>query len=73
MPKVVTRTTDRVRIELRYDDYKIWEEILGDDAVENTTLVDPDDPDNSAWWKTLLVEVGGIEYRFSGPVMRSRE
>ena len=72
MPKIAIRTEDRIRIELEYDDYKEWEDILGDDAEEHTTLVDPNDPD-SGWWKTLYVKVGETEYRFSGPIMRSRE
>lgn len=72
MPKIAIRTEDRVRIELEYDDYKEWEDILGDAAEEHTTLVDPND-DESGWWKTLYVKVGKTEYRFSGPIMRSRE
>jgi hypothetical protein len=72
MPKIAVRTEDRIRIELEYDDYKVWEDILGDDAEEHTTLVDPKDP-TSGWWKTLYVKVGETEYRFSGPIMRSRE
>lgn len=72
MPKLAVRTEDRIRVELEYDDYKMWEHILGDHAKEHTTLVDPDDPD-SGWWKTLYVKVGKTEYRFSGPIMRSRE
>jgi hypothetical protein len=72
MPKIAVRTEDRIRIELEYDDYKEWEDILGNEAKEHTTLVDPDDP-TSGWWKTLYLKVGETEYRFSGPVMRSRE
>lgn len=72
MPKIAVRTEDRIRIELEYDDYKRWEEILGDNAIEHTTLVDSNDPD-SGWWKTLYLKVGKTEYRFSGPIMRSRE
>lgn len=73
MPKIAVRTEDRIRIELEYDDYKDWEDILGDAAEEHTTLTDPDSPETSGWWKTLYVKVGETEYRFSGPVMRSRE
>lgn len=73
MPKIAVRTEDRIRIELEYDDYKEWERILGDKAVEHTTLTEPDSPETSGWWKTLFVQVGKTEYRFSGPVMRSRE
>lgn len=72
MPKLAVRTEDRIRIEVEYDDYKEWERILGADAIEHTTLVNPKDP-NSGWWKTLYVNVGKTEYRFSGPLMRSRE
>lgn len=72
MPKIAVRTEDRIRIELEYTDYKEWEEILGDSAEEHTTLVDTNDPD-SGWWKTLYLKVGETEYRFSGPIMRSRE
>lgn len=72
MPKIAVRTEDRIRIELEYTDYKEWERILGEDAEEHTTLVDTTDPD-SGWWKTLYVKVGETEYRFSGPIMRSRE
>jgi hypothetical protein len=74
MPKIAVRTEDRVRIELEYDDYKEWERILGSHAEEHTTVVDEEDsPDGAAWWKTLYVKVGETEYRFSGPLMRSRE
>ena len=72
MPKLAVRTEDRIRIELEYDDYKMWENILGNSATEHTTFVDPEDVD-SGWWKTLYVKVGKTEYRFSGPLMRSRE
>jgi len=72
MPKIAIRTEDRIRIELEYVDYKEWEHILGASAVESTTLVDPTNPD-SGWWKTLYIKVGKTEYRFSGPLMRSRE
>lgn len=72
MPKIAVRTEDRIRIELEYADYKAWEEILGEYAEENTTMVDSNDP-NSGWWKTLYIKVGETEYRFSGPIMRSRE
>lgn len=71
-PKIAVRTEDRIRIELEYTDYKEWERILGEDAEEHTTLVDTEDPD-SGWWKTLFIKVGETEYRFSGPIMRSRE
>lgn len=73
MPKIAIRTEDRIRIELEYTDYKEWERVLGSYAVESTTLVDPDSPETSPWWKTLFLKVGKTEYRFSGPVMRSRE
>lgn len=73
MPKIAVRTTDRIRIELEYDDYKEWERVLGSAAEEHTTLTDPDNPDSSGWWKTLYLKVGKTEYRFSGPLMRSRE
>jgi hypothetical protein len=73
VPKIAIRTEDRIRIELEYDDYKQWEEILGDWAEEHTTLADPENPETSPWWKTLYVVVGETEYRFSGPLMRSRE
>lgn len=72
MPKIAVRTEDRIRIELEYTDYKEWERILGEDCEEHTTLVDTEDPD-SGWWKTLYIKVGETEYRFSGPIMRSRE
>lgn len=72
MPKIAVRTEDRIRIELEYTDYKEWEDILGGRAEEHTTMIDPNDP-NSGWWKTLFVKVGETEYRFSGPIMRSRE
>jgi hypothetical protein len=69
MPKVTTGFQEggRIRIELNYEDYKTWEEILGINAEENTTMM----PDGS-YWKTLLVVVGHTEYRFGGPVMTSR-
>jgi hypothetical protein len=73
LPKLSVRTEDRIRIELEYDDYKVWEEILGDAAEEHTTLVQPDNPKESGWWKTLYLKVGETEYRFCGPLMRSRE
>jgi len=73
MPKIAVRTEDRVRIEVEYDDYKEWERILGDDAEEHTTFADPAHPKTSGWWKTLYLKVGETEYRFSGPLMRSRE
>lgn len=73
MPKIAVRTKDRIRIELEYSDYKEWERVLGEHVVESTTLVDPDNPKTSGWWKTLYIKVGKTEYRFSGPVMRSRE
>lgn len=72
-PKIAIRTEDRIRIELEYTDYKEWERILGDHAVENTTLIDLENPETSGWFKTLFVKVGETEYRFSGPLMRSRE
>lgn len=73
MPKIAVRTEDRIRIELEYTDYKEWERILGDSAVENTTLIDIENPETSGWFKTLFLKVGETEYRFSGPLMRSRE
>lgn len=73
MPKIAVRTEDRIRIELEYTDYKEWERILGDNAVENTTLIDIENPETSGWFKTLFLKVGETEYRFSGPLMRSRE
>ena len=68
MPKIAVRTTDRIRIECEYDDYKEWERVLGNSAEEHTTMLD-----DGGWWKTLYLKVGLTEYRFSGPVMRSRE
>lgn len=73
MPKIAIRTEDRIRIECEYDDYKEWERILGHHAVEHTTLIDPKHPKKSGWFKTLFIKVGKTEYRFSGPLMRSRE
>lgn len=73
MPKIAVRTEDRIRIELEYTDYKEWERILGDNAVENTTLIDIENPETSGWFKTLFLKIGETEYRFSGPLMRSRE
>ena len=68
MPKIAVRTEDRIRIEVEYDDYKRWEEILKPaGATESTTMVD-----DGGWWKTLYVKVGKTEYRFIGPLMRSR-
>ena len=72
MPKLAVRTEDRIRVEVEYDDYKVWEHILGDAAEEHTTLVNPNDP-TSGWWKTLYFKIGKTEYRISGPLMRSRE
>jgi hypothetical protein len=72
MPKIAVRTEDRVRIEVEYDDYKDWEELLGNKVEEHTTMVDPNEP-NSGWWKTLFFKIGKTEYRISGPLMRSRE
>lgn len=76
MPKVTFGTHDggRIRIEVNYEDYKRWEEILvaNFDGVhmfkENTTLVD-----GGRYWKALEFKVGSTEYRISGPVMTSRE
>jgi hypothetical protein len=73
VPKIAVRTEDRIRIELEYDDYKRWEEILGENAEEHTTFADPNNPQESGWWKTLYLKVGKTEYRFAGPLMRSRE
>ena len=73
MPKLAIRTEDRIRIELEYDDYKEWERILGDNAEEYTMFDDLSNLKESGWWKILLVKVGKTEYRFSGPLMRSRE
>lgn len=73
MPKLSVRTEDRIRIECEYDDYKEWERILGREAEEHTTYLTDDDGNEVGWWKTLFVKVGETEYRFSGPVMRSRD
>jgi len=74
MPKIAVRTEDRIRIEVEYDDYKKWEELLVNASIveEHTTLVDPNDA-ASGWWKTLYFKIGKTEYRISGPLMRSRE
>lgn len=70
MPKFTIgwQSDGRMRIELNYVEYKAWEKILGDNAKESVTLLE-----DGKYWKTLLVEVGGTEYRFSGPVMVSRD
>ena len=73
MPKIAVRTEDRIRIEVEYDDYKAWEELLGNNVEEHTTLVESTNPEEAGWWKTLYFKIGKTEYRISGPLMRSRE
>lgn len=70
MPKVTFGINDggRIRIEVNYEDYKVWEAILAGRAEEHTTLVD-----GGRYWKSLRLMVGHTEYRISGPVMTSRE
>ena len=65
MPKVIMGTNEdsRIRIEVNYEDYKEWEEVLGDHATE--AISDADDH----YWKTLHIKIGKTDYRISGPVM----
>lgn len=65
MPKVImgTQADARIRIEVNYEDYKCWEEILGKRATESIS----DAGDH--YWKTLHIKVGETDYRISGPVM----
>ena len=65
MPKIIvgTNADSRVRIEVNYEDYKVWEAILGNNAEEHIS----DAGDH--YWKTLYFRIGVTDYRISGPVM----
>ena len=69
MPEVTFGVHDggRIRIEVCYEDYKKWEEILGTNATEATTTTE-----QGHYWKSLYFKIGKTEYRISGPMMPSR-
>lgn len=78
MPKVTfgVHRGGRIRIEVDYEDYKVWEALLlGEEhpatsnfeIIEHTTIAD-----DGSYWKTLHFRIGETEYRIGGPVMGSR-